>query len=201
MINRAPWPAALGVLAVLAACSGDGQPATLPDVGASSAESPLTASPTPTPEPTPTATVEPPVEPANAHEYSEEGVEAFTRYAIDVINYAYQTNDVAPLEQIMTPDCETCANTISRLTTIDEAGGRVEGGWMVPRRFSVSGPAEGVQTSAAVDLVLTASRTINGLGEVTNTEEERTRRFIFNLLREGEVWRLDEVFRTDDRQS
>src|SRR5690606_15076072 len=106
MINRAPWPAALGVLAVLAACSGDGQPATLPDVRASSPESPLTSCPTPTPEPTPTATVEPPVEPANAHEYSEKGVEAFTRYAIDVINYAYQTNDVAPFKQIMTPDCE-----------------------------------------------------------------------------------------------
>lgn len=198
MINRAPWPVLLGVIAVLASCGGDGEPVTLPDVGPSaSTESPSTASPSAT-APTPTATVEPPVEPPNAHEYSAEGVEAFTRYAIDVINYAYKTNDVTPLEQIMTSDCETCANVVEQLTTIGDSGGRIDGGQMIPGAFSVSGPADDVQTSAGVDLVVTPSTTIDADGEVTDTQAERDVYFIFNLAREETLWKLDEVLNASD---
>jgi hypothetical protein len=185
------WPrriAVLGALLILvAACAGDGdEPATLPDVTPVGEAAPATT-------PTPTPTVEPPVEPFNAHEYTAEGVEAFTRYAIDVINYAYQTNDVSYLEQIMTPDCQTCANTVARLTAISAAGGRVEGGQMNPEFISVVGPASGVQTAAGVDLVVTASRTIDGDGQETDTQPDRSVQFIFNLAWEGRSWKLDEI--------
>jgi hypothetical protein len=191
------WPhqiAVIGALLILvAACAGDGdETGTLPDVTPVSEVAPATTTPTPTP------TVEPPVEPSNAHEYTAEGVEAFTRYAIDVINYAYQTNDVSYLEQIMTPDCQTCANTVARLTAISAAGGRVEGGQVTPSAISIVGPAEGVQTSAGVDLTVTASRTIDGEGQVRNSEDDRDRYYIFNLGREGEAWKLEEILRTDE---
>ncbi|HEX6328673.1 MAG TPA: DUF6318 family protein, partial [Jiangellaceae bacterium] len=80
-----------GVLALAGCTDAVGEPSTLPD---------LTAPPSGTPTATASPTAEPPVEPDNAHEYSAEGIEAFTLYAIEVINYAYQTNDVTYLEQI-----------------------------------------------------------------------------------------------------
>jgi hypothetical protein len=190
----------LCAVVVLAGCDADaGEPTTLPDVSPAPT---VSSSPDPTPTPTPTPTVEPPVEPANAHEHSVEGIEAFTRYAIDVINYAYQTNAVTYLEQIMTPDCQTCVNVVEQLTTIGDAGGRIEGGQMVldTDRFEVTGPAEGFQTSAGVEMTVTASTTIDGDGDVTDTQDERDVYFIFNLAREGDLWMLDEVLRSADSQ-
>lgn len=196
MIIRGRWIAALcALLMFMSACNGDAdEPATLPDITAT----PETDSPTPTPTPTPT--VEPPVEPPNAHEYSAEGVEAFTLYAIDVINYAYQTNDVSYLEQIMTANCEFCAATVNQLTTIGDAGGRIEGGQMRASTVSVVGPSEGVQTSAGIELTITASQTTDGEGRVRNTEADRDRYFIFNLAWE-EHWHLAEVLSSEDRAS
>ena len=181
-----------GVLA-LAGCTGAaGEPSTLPK---------LTAPPSGTPTPTASPTAEPPVEPDNAHQYSAEGVEAFTLYAIEVINYAYQTNDVTYLEQIMTPDCQTCVNTVTRLRTIREAGGRIDGGQMTPGMVSISGPRNGVQTSAGVELRVSASRTIDGDGQVTNTETDRDVYFVFNLAWEDNTWKLDEVLQSSDSSS
>lgn len=139
------------------------------------------------------------MEPPNAHEYSAEGVEAFTRYAIDVINYAYETNDVTPLEQIMTPACQFCTNTVHRLTTIGKAGGRIEGGQLIADfdSASVTGPADGVQTSAGIDLVVTSSTTFGTDDEITDEQAEEQLFAIFNLAREGDVWKLEEVFRAD----
>lgn len=185
-------PAVVGVLVVLAAaCNGEtSEPSTLPDL------TPTVADTSPTPAPTPT--VDPPVEPPNAHDYSEEGVEAFTRYAIDVINYAYQTNDVTYLEQIMTSDCVFCASTVHQVVTIEAASGQIEGGQLLPQSVSVVGPADGVQTSAGVNLTVTASTTTDGDGEVRNTEPDRDMYFIFNLERENGTWLLAEVLSTGE---
>jgi hypothetical protein len=176
---------------VLTGCDGEvDEPSTLPDVAATS--------PASTPTPTESPTVAPPVEPDDAHEYSADGVEAFTLFAIEVINHAYQTNDVTYLEQVMTPDCQACANTVQRLDTIREAGGQIDGGQMLPGLVSVSGPTEGVQTSAGVELHVSASQTINGEGQVTNTEADRNVYFVFNLAREDNQWKLDEVLQSSD---
>ena len=179
-----------GVLALAGCTDAAGEPSTLPDV---------TAPPSGTPTPTASPTAEPPEEPDNAHEYSAEGVEAFTLYAIEVINYAYQTNDVTYLEQIRSDDCQFCENAIYRLTTISNAGGRVEGGKLVPdrERLSISGLTAGVQTSAGVELTVTASEIIDSRGNVTHTEPNRERYYIFNLAREGDSWKLEEVSRAN----
>jgi hypothetical protein len=175
-----------GVLA-LAGCTGAaGEPSTLPD---------LTAPPSGTPTPTASPTAQPPVEPDNAHEYSADGVEAFTLYAIEVINYAYQTNDVTYLEQIRSDDCQFCDRTVDQLTVIGEAGGRIDGGQISPGPLSITGPTEGVQTSAGADVEISASTTIHGSGNVTDQQPARAMYFIFNLVREGEAWKLQEVLR------
>jgi hypothetical protein len=183
-----------GALALAGCTDAAGEPSTLPDV---------TAAPSRTPTPTASPAAEPPVEPDNAHEYSAEGVEAFTLYAIEVINYAYWTNDVTYLEQIRSDGCQFCENAIHRLTTISNAGGRVEGGKLVPdlERLSISGLTDGVQTSAGVELIVTASEIIDSRGNVTHTEPDRERYYIFNLAREGDSWKLEEVSRADGSSS
>jgi hypothetical protein len=183
-----------GALALAGCTDAAGEPSTLPDV---------TAAPSRTPTPTASPAAESPVEPDNAHEYTAEGVETFTLYAIEVINYAYRTNDVTYLEQIRSDGCQFCENAIHRLTTISNAGGRVEGGKLVPdlERLSISGLTDGVQTSAGVELIVTASEIIDSRGNVTHTEPDRERYYIFNLAREGDSWKLEEVSRADGSSS
>ncbi|HEX6235380.1 MAG TPA: DUF6318 family protein [Jiangellaceae bacterium] len=179
---------------VVAACSGDaGEPSALPDIAGASSTSTHT--------PTESPAVESPVEPDNAHEYSAEGVEAFTLYAIEVINYAYQTNDVSYLKQIMSPDCQTCANVVNTLENLARDGGRIEGGQLIPELISVTGPTQGVRTSAGIDLVLTASRSYNSNGDVTNSAEDREVQYIFDYQREDDRWMLDGVRRGVERSS
>jgi hypothetical protein len=179
---------------VVAACSSDaGEPSALPDI----AGAPSASTHTPTESPT----IEPPVEPDNAHEFSAEGVEAFTLYAIEVINYAYRTNDVSYLKQIMSPDCQTCANVVNTLENLARDGGRIEGGQMVPELISVTGPTQGVRTSAGIDLVLTASRIYDSNGDVTNSAEDRKLQYIFDYQWEDDRWMLDGVRRGIERSS
>jgi hypothetical protein len=193
---------AVGAVMLFAAgCTGGGDepPQSQPSITSSPSDEP---SPTPSDEPetteTPTATADAPPEPREGmHEYSQAGVDAFTRYVIDVINYSYRTNDVDLLESISTPDCEFCTNSIDQLTFIESEGGRIEGGQFEPDgRFDIIGPAKGFETSAGVELVLTASRTVDGDGEVRNTEVDRDIYLIFDLDREGDEWKLAEVRRS-----
>ena len=184
-----------GALALVGCTDAAGEPSTLPNV---------TAPPSETPAPTESPTAEPPVEPDNAHEYSAEGVEAFTLYAIEVINYAYQTNDVTYLEQIMTPDCQFCSNTIDRLVTVGDAGGRIEGGQLIPKLdgiISISGPTEGVQTSAGIEMSITPSTTFDAAETVRDRQPDDDFYAIFNLTREEDAWKLEEIFRTDSARS
>ena len=183
-----------GVLALAGCTDAAGEPSTLPD---------LTAPPSGTPTPTAPPTAEPPVEPDNAHEYSAEGVEAFTLYAIEVINYAYQTNDVTYLEQIKSDDCQFCSNTIGRLVTVGDAGGRIEGGQLIPEldEISISGPTEGVQTSAGIEMSITPSTTLDAAETVRDRQPSDDFYAIFNLTREEDAWKLEEIFRTDSPRS
>jgi hypothetical protein len=185
------WPrriAVLGVLLILvAACAGDGdEPATLPDVTPVGEAAPATT-------PTPTPTVEPPVQPSNAHEYTAEGVEAFTRYAIDVINYASATNDVSSLQRIMTINCRTCSRAVESLKALAQSGGRLEGGQMIIEHVTAQQPSAGVRPGAVADVTVTASRTYDGSGRLVESEDEELIQFVFFLAREGSTWKLDGI--------
>jgi hypothetical protein len=187
VIIRSRRLAALGAVVVLVSCNGDADaPATLPDV---------TTSPSPTAvvtdAPGPATDVDPPVEPDDAHEYSAEGVEAFTRYAIDVINYAYQTNDVSLLQEIMTDNCQTCANVVRAIQGYVEEGGWVEGGQMIVDFIIAQEPRDDTDPTALADLTVTASRTYDGASAVVDTQDERYGQFVFFISRKGSTWMLD----------
>lgn len=190
---------AAAVVSLVAGCTGgdDDRPGALPSVTPSAAAEP---DPTPSDELAPAATPatadEPTPEPRDGmHEYSPAGVDAFTRYVIDVINYSYRTNDVELLKSISTNDCQFCANTMERLTFIEEEGGRIEGGQLQPTQesFDIIGPAEGFQTSAGVYLVIAKARTIDDEGVVRDSANEVDRYIIFDFARESEQWSLAEA--------
>lgn len=197
--------AAAAFVLLAAGCTGGDAdpPSTLPDISPSSA-APQSPEPTQTSteEPEPTPTGETPPEPRDGmHEYSQAGVDAFTRYVIDVINYANRTNDIGLLQEISTDDCQFCARTLSQLTFIADQGGRLEGGQVEPttKTFEIIGPAEGFETSAGVDVIITETRTIDGDGDIRDTAGEETLYIIFDLMRENERWRLAEARRTSER--
>jgi hypothetical protein len=58
-----------------------------------------------------------PVLPEVARTETKEGLEAFTRYWFEQLNYAYQTGDVAGLESVTSPKCEYCSKLTASLTT------------------------------------------------------------------------------------
>ena len=118
----------VGLAVVLSGCNSGGSPG--PD-GTSSpvaAETP-TASTATTPTPTPSAAYKPadasgpaqnvpvPVLPEVAKAETKEGLEAFTRYWFEQLNYAYQTGDVAGLTAVTSPSCDYCSKLTASLTT------------------------------------------------------------------------------------
>ncbi|MHC6593150.1 DUF6318 family protein [Arthrobacter sp. C152] len=128
---------AVGAL-VLAGCAG-GAPA---DPGATSpaASEAATPSASATPTPTPSAVYKPadatgpaqnvpvPVLPEAAKAETKEGLEAFTRYWFELLNYAYQTGDVAGLQAVTSPNCEYCSKLATSLTTNYQGGRWLAGG-------------------------------------------------------------------------
>jgi len=69
--------------------------------------------------------------PEEAKIESKEGLIAFARYWYELVNYGYETGDVAPLRAVSGPDCAVCNglySTISKGYENDDwfAGARVE---------------------------------------------------------------------------
>jgi Family of unknown function (DUF6318) len=123
---------------MLAGCAG-GAPADPGTVSATPAES-ATSSPSATPTPTPSAVYKPadasgpaqnvpvPVLPEVAKTETKEGLEAFTRYWFEQLNYAYETGDVAGLEAVTSPSCDYCSKLTNSLTTNYQGGRWLSGG-------------------------------------------------------------------------
>lgn len=118
----------VGLSLGMAGCNSGDSPGNGGSSSAVAAETP-TATGTPTPSPTPSAVYKPadaagpaqnvpvPVMPELAKTETKEGLEAFTRYWFDLLNYAYQTGDVAGLESVTNPSCDYCSKLTASLTT------------------------------------------------------------------------------------
>ncbi|SDQ35182.1 hypothetical protein SAMN04489742_0774 [Arthrobacter crystallopoietes] len=134
--------AALG----LTACGGDaeGEPGSSASPAATSAAAGETATPTPTPSATPEykpATANGPAEnvpvpqmPELASEESKEGLEAFTLYWYDLLNYAYESGDLAPLEAVTEDSCLRCQDVGKVI-----ADWHSEGRWLVGGKVEIDG--------------------------------------------------------------
>lgn len=129
----------------LSGCQGDpdeartGSPSSSPPTS-TAVSAPPTASPDPSggastaaPEPSPASSIGPaanipvPTKPALADENSKEGLEAFTRYWFELLNYAYETNDWAPFDAETDPGCRTCASIKGNVSALYDQGRWVQG--------------------------------------------------------------------------
>lgn len=110
---------------VLAGCAG-GAPAD-PGTVSSTPTGSATSSPSPTPTPSavykpadasgPAQNVPVPVLPEVAKTETKEGLEAFTRYWFEQLDYAYQTGDTAGFQATTSPACDYCSKISTALTT------------------------------------------------------------------------------------
>lgn len=73
-----------------------------------------------------------PEKPALADENSVEGLEAFTEWWFELLNYAYATNDLEPLMAVTDEGCGTCENMKQ---SISDA--YADGGWQVGGKVKV----------------------------------------------------------------
>ena len=125
---------------LLTGCGGDAPG----DTGSASpsATTAATASATPTPTQTPVyrpadasgpaQNVPVPVLPEVAKTETKEGLEAFTRYWFEQLNFAYQSGDTTGVQAVTSPNCEYCANITNSLAT-NYQGNR----WLVGGKITV----------------------------------------------------------------
>lgn len=116
---------------LLTGCNSGGTP------GGTDSASPAasaTVSPSATPTPTPASDLGPalyvtePRLPAGAGEHSREGLESFTRYYVELLEYAYKTGELHRLKSVVAPDCATCSGPIGDIENAYASGGWVVGG-------------------------------------------------------------------------
>jgi hypothetical protein len=76
-----------------------------------------------------------PEKPALADENSVEGLEAFTEWWFELLNYAYATNDLEPLWAVTDEGCTTCQNIEESIQGVYESDGWVVGGEVSLKSF------------------------------------------------------------------
>jgi hypothetical protein len=136
---------AISVLAVstlaLSACSnGDGPKSGDPSAGPTSSASQsasVTPSASPTPKPTPVykpadangraQNVPVPVKPPLADKNSKEGLEAFAKYWYSLLNYAFETGDLALVKSVTGDSCALCGKIFPGVVKWNSNGKWVEG--------------------------------------------------------------------------
>lgn len=129
--------ASISVLLLTGCQGGDPSAAQTPPGSASpSASASAAPSPSPSPSPTPSPASEAgpavnipvPEKPALADENSVEGLEAFTKWWFELLNYAQATNDFEPLWAVTDSGCKTCTNFEEFVSTAYEDEGWIVGG-------------------------------------------------------------------------
>lgn len=127
---------------VLTACNGGSNPPGKDPTSAPASASASTSA-TPSPTPTPSAAYKPadakgkaenvpvPLLPEAAKAETKEGLIAFSGHWFDLLNYAYETGDVAAVGAVTSPTCELCTNITNSLTKNYEGDRWLVGGKLV----------------------------------------------------------------------
>ena len=148
-----------------------------------------TAPPSTSAAPSPTATLPtaPPAEP------TAESAEAFVRYFWDVYNYAYETQEAAPLETVSQPECKLCQSAIRDVKRLRGDGTRVEGARVVPK--SVAAPPGKITSGVIVATVISqeSGRSIQSDGSVHTLKAVAKRRSYVGVEWSDGKWSINGV--------
>ncbi len=125
----------------LTGCNSGGEPNNGGTTSPSATES---ETPSATPIPTPAGdmsralNVTAPTLPGTASANTKAGLESFTRYYVELLEYGYISGDVSKLEGVIAPSCSTCTGPIGDIENAYSNGGWVVGGELEATAVSTS---------------------------------------------------------------
>lgn len=173
-----------GVLGgMLAGCSED--PSDGSDRPTSSAtpstpsESTTAASGEPTPPPLPDA----------ATRGGRKGAEAFLRHYWELVNYAQETGDTAPLRAVQADGCDGCNGGNDWIEKVYAEGGRIEGGHYTVRAADAHKTPSRTGWLAGATVHMTRE-TVSGAGDLDATYPSGRSSWIFTLQFADDSWRV-----------
>jgi hypothetical protein len=184
---RVALVACLGALLLSASsCSGDVEPnGTLPPTSPPTSTGPSTSGPS-------TSTVPPaPTLPAKATEDSSAGAEAFARFWLTALDYAYQSGDTRAMRSV--GECRGCLALADSVDMVYENGGHIEGGRI---RVRTSRTVQLVRGRAA--LVRVNYSQADGVTFFPDGRREEVRgspnlAFLFTLRRSAPRWEITAI--------
>lgn len=160
-------------ITTLVACSGESpQAADSPPSSASvTSDTPDATATRPLESPTPPTEAPPPL-PVEAQAADVDGAAAFIRHYFDVVNYAYRTGDVAPLDAISAEGCASCLNVLDRAVQGNASGGGMRDGAISIGDLAVAAgdPATGLEATGS--LSQRAGTWVNDSGDIVEDVEE-----------------------------
>lgn len=117
-----------------------------------------------------------------------DGAAAFIRHYFDLMNYAYATGDLAPVQAIREPGCEACRGMEEIIKEGYAPGQHIEGGQnsVVDVAVPPEDPAAGM--GAVVVLDVTAGRVVGPGAEVVRDIEAEEDLVIRFLVRHDDAW-------------
>lgn len=192
----------LGVSACTGGCAAPSSSAGSPSASASSSS----ASPTPTAayKPAdasgPAENVPKPEKPALADEFSEQGLDAFTKYWYAAYNFAVETGDIEPVASITELSCSYCQSVMNNLDALYKADGWSVGGQIVVTRSQIADlglkPASNGAYQMMIQFNLPEARTFNSAGSVVESRPESVANgAIFNATYQDEKWSVFDIGR------
>jgi hypothetical protein len=170
----------IGLLLSGSSCSSGEPYGTLPPT------TPTTPPPTTT-EPTRTTTPTPPepTPPALATQDSAPGAEAFARYWLTALDYAYQTGNTKPFRSL--GDCRGCKALADGIDRTYSSGGRIEGGRIAVQRSEVTKYVGDM--AALIELIYSSGpRRITDHGDIQTSPPEKNVRLLITLRRDDRTW-------------
>ena len=176
----------------VAGCSGDDPPPSpvpaAPSPSASPSPSPV-GSVSPTGSTTPTATA--PTLPAAARADTPAGAEAFARFWLTALDYAYKTGDTEPLRSAGT--CRGCVAQANAIARQYESGGRIQGGTVHISDSSAINHAAGSAALVRVDYRQDAGLLVSSDGTSKAQPAVPRASLLFTLGRRGGLWTVTAI--------
>lgn len=176
--SAAAGAAVLSVGLLLSACGGDDDgPDVLP---------PITSSPS--------VTSVAPTSPVSAFPDTPQGAAAFARFVYAEISKAYASKDPSTLQEIMSPDCDSCANFIRSVTQVRDQGLTVTNESVEVVSAETPGGQSGL-INVSVRLQTRGIRISNDAGEVLLEEQPKRLQDRMVLQRRNSAFVVAEIER------
>jgi len=124
--------------------------------------------------------------PPAAQTDSPTGAEAFARYWLTALDYAYQTGNTESFRQLGA--CGTCRALSDGIDHLYQEGGHFEGGGFKPVKLSVSDYRPSKSAKVAVFYSRELRRAVHGSGDVEEAPAAARLGFLLNLTRSHTGW-------------